>query len=63
VLALLGLEAGPDMDGKVLTGLVRTTEQLAAAPEAAAPTASAVALSGDDEAAIERHLRDLGYEE
>jgi predicted AlkP superfamily phosphohydrolase/phosphomutase len=63
VLALLGLEAAPDMDGKVLTDLVQTTERLAAAPEAAAPTASAVTLSDDDEAAIERHLRDLGYEE
>jgi predicted AlkP superfamily phosphohydrolase/phosphomutase len=63
VLALLGLEAAPDMDGKVLSDLVQTAEGLAAAPEAAAPTASAVALSDDDEAAVERHLRDLGYEE
>ncbi len=63
VLALLGLEPAPEMDGKLLTGLVRITERLQPAPEAPAPTASAVALSGDDEAAIERHLRDLGYEE
>jgi predicted AlkP superfamily phosphohydrolase/phosphomutase len=63
VLALLGLEATPDMDGKVLTSLVQTTERLEAAPEAPAPTATAVELSEDDQAAIERHLRDLGYEE
>jgi predicted AlkP superfamily phosphohydrolase/phosphomutase len=63
VLALLGLESTPDMDGKVLSGLVPTTDRLEAAPEAAAPTASTVDLSEDDQAAIERHLRDLGYEE
>jgi predicted AlkP superfamily phosphohydrolase/phosphomutase len=63
VLALLGLEATPDMDGKVVSELVQTTDRLAAAPEAAAPTASGVRLSDDDQAAIERHLRDLGYEE
>jgi len=63
VLALLGLEATPDMDGKVLGDLVQTTDHLEAAPEAAAPTATAVELSEDDQAAIERHLRDLGYEE
>src|SRR5262249_44811575 len=59
VLALLGLEATPDMDGKVVTDLVQTTDHLSAAPEASAPTASAVHLSDDDQAAIERHLRDL----
>src|SRR4051812_89664 len=63
VLALIGLEATPDMDGKVLSDLVHTTDHLSAAPEAAAPTASAVQLSEEDQAAIERHLRDLGYEE
>ena len=51
------------MDGKVLGELVQTTDHLTAAPEAAAPTATAVDLSEDDQAAIERHLRDLGYEE
>jgi predicted AlkP superfamily phosphohydrolase/phosphomutase len=63
VLALLGLEATADMDGKVIGGLVQPGDHLEAAPEAAAPTASAVELSADDQAAIERHLRDLGYEE
>jgi predicted AlkP superfamily phosphohydrolase/phosphomutase len=63
VLALLGLEATPDMDGKVLSSLVQTTERLEATPVPAAPTATAVTLSEDDQAAIERHLRDLGYEE
>jgi predicted AlkP superfamily phosphohydrolase/phosphomutase len=63
VLALLGLEAPPDMDGKVLTDLVQTSERLDAPPAASAPTSSAVQLTEDDQAAIERHLRDLGYEE
>src|SRR4051812_22802328 len=63
VLALLGLEATPDMDGKVLADLVQTTDHLETAPDAAAPTATAVSLSEDDQAAIEQHLRDLGYEE
>ena len=63
VLALLGLEAPPDMDGKVQGTLVHPAERLETAPEAAAPTAQAVDLSDDDQAAIERHLRDLGYEE
>jgi len=63
VLALLGLEAPPDMDGKVLTDLVQPADALQAAPDAAAPTATAVRLTEDDRAAIEQHLRDLGYEE
>ncbi len=63
VLALLGLEATPDMDGKVLTDLVRTEDALEAAPRAAPLTATAVRLSDDEQAAIEQHLRDLGYEE
>jgi hypothetical protein len=63
VLALLGLEAPPDMDGKVLGDLVQTADRLHAAPDATAPTATAVSLSDDEQAAIERHLRDLGYEE
>ncbi len=63
MLALLGLEAPPDMDGKVLTDLVQPADALQAAPDAAAPTATAVRLTEDDRAAIEQHLRDLGYEE
>jgi predicted AlkP superfamily phosphohydrolase/phosphomutase len=63
VLALLGLEAPSDMDGKVIAGLVQTNEPLDAAPEAPAPTTAVVDLTEVDQAAIERHLRDLGYEE
>ena len=62
VLALLGLEAPPDMDGKVLSSLVQTPDRLETAPGIAAPSATAVELSEDDQAAIEHHLRDLGYE-
>jgi predicted AlkP superfamily phosphohydrolase/phosphomutase len=63
VLALLGVEPPPGMDGRVLTSLVQTSSELRAAPEAEAPSGTAVELSEDDQAAIERHLRDLGYEE
>jgi predicted AlkP superfamily phosphohydrolase/phosphomutase len=64
VLALLGLEAPPSMDGRVLHEMVDVrTADLAAAPEAATAHATAVDLSEEDQEAIERHLRDLGYEE
>jgi predicted AlkP superfamily phosphohydrolase/phosphomutase len=64
VLALLGLEGGPDMDGKIVSSLVQTSgRHLEPAPEARPPTATAVDLSEEDQAAIERHLVDLGYEE
>jgi predicted AlkP superfamily phosphohydrolase/phosphomutase len=63
VLALLGLEASPAMDGAVRNDLVDVGGDLAAAPETSAPQAGAVALSDQDQAEIERHLRDLGYEE
>lgn len=63
VLALLGLGAPAEMDGTVLADLVRTSGRLEAAPDADAPSDAGVELSEDDQAAIERHLRELGYEE
>jgi predicted AlkP superfamily phosphohydrolase/phosphomutase len=62
VLALLGVDAGEEPDGKVMPLFTPAAELVAAVPAAERPVSDESVYSEDEEAEIQERLRALGYE-